>query len=127
MPRRAAPPGGEARSYPWGPSFTEWTDTDHRRHRILDALFKAAERHGLAVRTGDRRETYFAFGRERIDYKLREKQKQVRRPKTASEMRWTVAGDRTGTQVLEPTGFLVFTIETHLRDGPALSAAPSRR
>lgn len=101
----------------WGPTFTEWTDTDHRRHRILDALFKAAERHGLAVKTGDRRETYFVFGRERIDYKLREKQKQVRRPKTTSEMRWTVAGDRTWTQVLEPTGFLVFTIETHLGEG----------
>lgn len=34
----------------WGPSFTEWIEIDHRRHRILDALFKAAERHGGTVK-----------------------------------------------------------------------------
>lgn len=101
---------------PWRSPFNEWTETDHRRHRILDALFKAAERHGLTVKTDERRETYFAFGQERIDFKLREKQKQVRRPKTAIELRWTSPGDRTWTQVLEPTGTLVFTIETYLGD-----------
>lgn len=97
----------------WGPPFVEWTETDHRSHRILDTLFKAAMRHGLTVKTGDRRETFFAFGQQRIDYKLHEKQKQVRRPKTESEMRWFREGDRTWSQVLEPTGFLVFTIETY--------------
>lgn len=98
----------------WAPPFLDWTDTDHRRHRILHSLFTAAERHGLVVKAGERRETFFAFGPERIDYKLREKQKQVRRPKTADELRWSSPGDRTWKQVLEPTGLLVFTIETYL-------------
>ncbi|MGJ0454189.1 MAG: hypothetical protein ACR65T_13320 [Methylocystis sp.] len=100
----------------FGPIFTEWTDTDHRRHRILDALFKAAARQGLRAETGERGKTYFTSGRDKIEFKLREKQKQVRRPKTEGEMRWSLPGDRNWTQVLEPTGVLVFKIDSYLGD-----------
>jgi hypothetical protein len=99
----------------FGPAFTEWTATDDRKHRILDTLFKAVEHHGISVEAGGvQGETYFAFDRERIDYKLHEKSKQVRRPKTEAEMRWTFQGDKIWKQVLEPTGVLVFTIETYV-------------
>jgi hypothetical protein len=100
----------------FGPIFTEWTDTDHRRHRILDALFKAAMRQELRAETGERGKTYFSSGQDQIEFKLREKQKQVRRPKTKSEMRWSLPGERNWTQVLEPTGILVFKIDSYLGD-----------
>lgn len=90
----------------WGPTFTEWTETDHRRHRILDALFKAAARYGLKAEVGERRELYFMFGRERINFNLRERLKQVRRPKTETELRYSFSGGSGWTRELEPTGTL---------------------
>jgi len=100
----------------WGPTFTEWTETDHRRHRILDALFKAAARYGLKAEVGERRELYFMFGRERVNFKFRERLKQVRRPKTEKELRYSFSGDSGWTRELEPTGTLIFTIENYLGD-----------
>lgn len=104
---------------PWSTSIIEnlkWTESDHRRHRILDALFKAVERRGAIVKEKDRI-LYFEVSGERIDYKLREKQRQIRRPKTKEEMRWSISPDRNWAQELQPTGNLSFSIETYL---PAL-------
>ena len=93
-----------------------WTDTDRRAKRILSALFKAAEKHGVKV-IEENSVVYFVANGERIETKLREKLKRVRRPKTEDEKRWS-SPNRDWTAELTPTGLLVFSIETHV---PGLS------
>jgi hypothetical protein len=94
------------------------TDADQRRHRILDALFKTLERHLFKVKTGERREVYFEIDRERVDFDLREKQRQVRRSLTDEEKRRSFNPERPWRQELQPTGALLFLLKTHL--GPGL-------
>jgi hypothetical protein len=95
----------------------DWTESERRRHRILDALFNAAERQGIQVKQPDRFTVCFEASGERIDYKLSEKHKQVRTPKTPEEMKGLPPGARPWRQELRPTGLLSFSIETYL---PAL-------
>ena len=105
---------------PWrralGPS--DWTAIERRRHRVLDALFKAAERQGVAVKQPDRFTVCFEASGERVDFKLKEKQKQVRVPKTAEEIQRLRPGERTWRQQQQPTGTLSFSIETYLPSLP---------
>lgn len=100
---------------PWMRSFvTDFTETDHRRHRVLDALFKAVERQGGKATEGDRRELYVEMMGEKVEFQLREKQKQVRRPLNDSEKRWASKDDKGWRQELQPTGRFVFSIRTYL-------------
>jgi hypothetical protein len=69
----------------WGRQPEPFTDTDRRRHRILDTLFKALEAKGFTIKTEQYQPVWFEVQKERIDFQLREKQKQVRRPLTKSE------------------------------------------
>lgn len=92
----------------------DWTEGERRRHRILDALFKAAERQGIRVKQPDRFTVYFEASGERIDFKLRERQKQVRTPKTPDELKRLLPGEKAWRQELQPTGILSFSIETYL-------------
>jgi hypothetical protein len=104
---------------PWRRNLAppDWSESERRRHRILDALFKAAERQGTHIKQPDRFTVFFEASGERIDFKLREKQRQVRTPKTPEEMKWLLPGEKTWRQELQPTGILTFSIETYL---PAL-------
>src|SRR5262249_1620835 len=86
------------------------------RHRIFDALFKELERRGAKVKQTEQREAYAEVQGERIDFQLREKQKQVRRPLTDEEKRWR-SNDRGWKQELQNTGRLVFTIKNYLPAG----------
>jgi len=95
----------------------KFSDTDRRRHRILDALFKAVERQGATVRQGDRRQLFVETSGEKVEFQVREKQKQVRRPLTADEQRWRIAADKGWRQDLVSTGRLVFDIKTYLPAG----------
>lgn len=97
---------------PYRPALADWTESDHRQHRILDTIFRAAERNGLAVKSEHRSAFHFAYKTETIHCRLREKSKQVRRPMTADERRWSI-GDKDWTQALEPTGNLVFSFEDY--------------
>jgi hypothetical protein len=90
----------------------EFTETDRRKHRILDALFKAIERQGGKIRQGERRELLAEVSGEKIEFQVREKQKQERRPLTADEKRWRSADDKGWKQELVPTGRLSFEIKT---------------
>jgi hypothetical protein len=102
----------------WGSVVVpEFTDVDHRRHRILDALFKALEKRDFKINAGEHGQVYLETGRERIDFDLREKNRQIRRPLTEDEKRWGVFNDRPWRQELQPTGFLVFSIKTYLEPG----------
>ena len=59
---------------------------------------------------------YFEFQKERVDFQLREKQKQVRRPLTRKKRRhWNC--ERGWVQELQPTGALVFSIKTWFAEG----------
>jgi hypothetical protein len=110
----------EARNDPWRRqrlSELNFSEMDHRRHRILSTLFKTLEQHGFKVKLGDRHEVYFEIERERVDFKLREKQRRVRRPLTEDEKRYRFMSDRGWVQELQPTGTLIFTLETRLVDG----------
>ena len=95
---------------PWMRSLapSDWTESERRRHRILDALFKAAEKQGLSIRQPDRFSVYLEAAGERIDFKIKEKHKQVRTPRTAEETKRLLPGERTWRQLLQPTGPLVF-------------------
>jgi hypothetical protein len=95
----------------------EFTPVDRRRHRFLDVLFKALETQGLKVKVDEHRTVYFDSQKERIDYELREKQKQVRRPLTDDEKRWRFNPDRPWRQELQPSGILQFSLKTRLVDG----------
>jgi hypothetical protein len=79
-----------------------FSDIARREHRILDALFKAIEPLGFTIKTEQYLRAYLEFKNERIDYQIREKQKQVRRPLTEDEKRSSYNRDRGWIQELQP-------------------------
>jgi hypothetical protein len=101
---------------PWRRNMAppDWTESERRRHRLLDALFKAAERQGIRVKQPDRFTVYLEASGERIDFKLKEKHKQVRTPKSPEAMKRLLPGEKNWRQELKPTGMLSFSIETYL-------------
>jgi hypothetical protein len=107
-----------ARLDPWRrPSDYRFTEVEQRRHRIFDALFKTLERHGFKAKLGDRYEVYLEIEGERVDFDLRERKKQVRRPLTEEEKRSPYAPARGFVQEMQLTGELIFALKTHLVDG----------
>ena len=108
----------EARTDPWRrmSDVPDFSAIERRRHRFLDALFKALERHGFKARTGERGEVYLEVERERLEFDLKEKYRQVRRPLTEEEKKWGYNIDRPWKQESQPTGMLQFSIKTHLGD-----------
>jgi hypothetical protein len=105
----------EARRDAWGREPEPLTETDHRRHRILDTLFKTVEAKGIAVKQEEYpQRVYFEVQKERVDFQLREKQKQVRRPLTDWENSISYYCDRGWVQELQGSGLLIFTIKTWL-------------
>lgn len=89
-------------------------EADRRRHRILDTLFKALEKQGGKAKEGGRRDLFMEIQGESIEFQLREKQKQVRRPLNDSEKRWASKDDKGWRQELQPTNRLVLSIKTYL-------------
>lgn len=108
----------DARLYPWrSPSDYRFTAVEQRRHRIFDTLFKTLERHGFKAKLGDRHEVYLEIAGERVDFDLRERKKQVRRPLTEEEQRTHYTRERGFVQEMQLTGELIFSLKTHLVDG----------
>lgn len=97
----------------YGPAFQDWNESDLRQHRILDTIFRAVEKNGLSVIYEPRGKFHFTYEGEKIACRLREKNRQVRRPKTDDEKRWSLSDDKDWKQELEPTGNLVFTLEDY--------------
>lgn len=105
---------------PWRRQYLQpaaLTETDRRRHRILDTLFKALERQGFTIKVEQYQAVYLEVQKERIDFQLREKQKQVRRSLTDNEKDISYLRDQRWVQELQPSGTLIFTIKTWLADG----------
>lgn len=84
-----------------------WSELDRRRHRIMDAVLKELERRGGEVSdTGRGLQTVTIQG-EKIEFQIREKQRQVKVPSPyfSNSLRTEHVG----------TGHLVFAIKTYLR------------
>ncbi|TPL20962.1 hypothetical protein FJ945_19650 [Mesorhizobium sp. B2-4-9] len=100
---------------PWMRStyrLSEFTETDRRKHRILDALFKAIERQGGKVSQGERGVLFAEILGEKAEFQIREKQKRQKRPLTDDEKGWRRPGDNGWKQELVTTGRFVFEIKT---------------
>jgi hypothetical protein len=102
---------------PWRKNLmkpSEWSESVHREHRILDALFKVMEKHGASVKEDERHQLFFEVNGEKIEFQIRQKQKQTRRPLNENEQRWRIPGDSDWRRELQPTGKLVLSIKTYL-------------
>lgn len=107
-----------ARHDPW---FRDWyaaidkTDLDKRRLRILSALFKALEARGYKLINSEprRHDVAIGLGDEKLEVKLEERVRQVRRPLTEGEKKNRGYGpaEKKWTQEKVPTGQLVLTIK----------------
>ncbi len=93
-------------------SPSEFTEMDRRKHRILDALFKAIERQGGKVKQEERGVLFAEVLGEKVEFQVREKLKQERRPLTDDERRWRSSGANGWKKELVPTGRLIFEIKT---------------
>lgn len=88
----------------------DFTSNDRRRHRVLQALFRALERQGAMISETDRGQLNANFEEEAIQFELREKLRQVTRSLTDEEKRWETWNRSGLRKELEPTGFFQFTI-----------------
>jgi hypothetical protein len=106
----------EARTDPWRrmSDVPDFSAIERRRHRFLDALFKVLERQAFKAKIGERGEVYLEVERERLEFELKEKYRQVRRPLTEEEKKWGYNIDRPWKQELQPAGILQFSIKTHV-------------
>ena len=94
-----------------------FTELEHRRHRILDTLFKELEKRGFEIKTERYRGAWLGIGGERVDFLLHEHIRQERRPLTPEQKRNLLYSNQQWTQVKVPTGNLMFVIKTHLGSG----------
>lgn len=102
---------------PWRKSMIDpgaMSEADHRRHRIMDTLFKTLEGLGGNAKENERHELSIIVQGEEIEFQLRQKMKQVRRPLNEDEKRWSLRDDKGWRQELQPTGLLVFSSKTYL-------------
>lgn len=84
------------------------SDLDRRRHRILDSLFRTLEAKGAKISEAEKGLLRVTIDGERIDFQVREKNKQVRIPPSDKRSSYL-------SQELVGTGKLVFAIRTYLR------------
>lgn len=101
------------RNDPFTVKVEDFTPLDDRRHRVLDALFKALEKQGARIKEEGRAGLSAEIQGEKIEFQLRSKLKQIKRPLNEREKRWKLPGDKDWKQELEPTGRLVFSITTY--------------
>lgn len=94
-----------------------FTPQERRRHRMLDALLKALEAQKIVVAESERLELFATSGREKIEFQLRTKLQQVRRPLTADEQSWRSPGDKDYKLELVETDILIFEVKSWLPGG----------
>lgn len=85
-----------------------WSELDMRRHRLLDAIFKAVEERGGSISKGDKGLARATIEGEKIDFLIREKSRQVKVPPDDNRRSYM-------TTDLVGTGKLVLAIRTYLR------------
>jgi hypothetical protein len=93
--------------------------TESRRLRILSTLFNELEKRGHSVLPAPNPRGNIAVKllEEAVEFSLKERQKQSRVALTPEEKRYSFGLERGWRQVLEPTGKLVFMIQSWLDSG----------
>lgn len=90
---------------------------ERRRLRVLDALFKALESNQIKVTQNEQRVLHASSGKEKIEFQLRVKLRQVKRPLDADELRRYRSGDKDDRLEFEETEVLIFEIKSWLPGG----------
>jgi hypothetical protein len=98
-------------------ALLQYTDLELRRYRILNTLFKELEGRGCKIHASQFHVPWIEIGAERIDFKLYEKCRHVRRPLTDEEKKSWLNARRTSMREEVRTGYLVFKITTFLGSG----------
>ena len=101
----------------WGngrATVPDFSAEDHRRHRILNALFRALEAGSHPVTEPRRGSLEVRLGGKSISFRLREKLKQVQRPLTDEEKRWGFYARKGYRTETVGSGFLIFEIQSRL-------------
>ncbi|QGP80289.1 hypothetical protein GL174_10900 [Sphingobium sp. CAP-1] len=96
---------------------TPFSSQERRRLRVLDALFKALEDNQIKVTQNEQRALHASSGDEKIEFQLRVKLRQVKRPLNANELRRHRSGDKDYQLAFEETDILIFEIKTWLPGG----------
>lgn len=89
-----------------------WSELDRRRHRLLDAVFKALETRGGAVSDVGNGVQRVTIAGQKVDFQIREKMEQSKVLVAEQDRPYYSRGFRTE---LIGTGRLVFAIKTYLR------------
>ena len=126
-----------SRHRPWGSgraTVPDFSDEDHRRHRILNALFRALEADNHTVTEARHGELEVKLGGKPVSFRLREKLKQVQRPLTDDEKRWGYHAKKGYRTETVGSGFLIFEIQSRrpgrldcLAGGPDRGRRPAAR
>ena len=93
-----------------------FSSLERRRQRFLSTLFKEAEKLGYKVRGEAPHNLSLETGHNEVEFTLRERIKQVRRPLTDEE-KARYSSTRNWRQEKVATGELVFTLKTYLGAG----------
>ncbi|KTR81558.1 hypothetical protein NS277_16475 [Novosphingobium barchaimii] len=94
-----------------------FTDQERRRLRLLDGLIKGLERNGVSLTKGERRELAAKSGGETIEFQLRIKHQQVRRPVNDTDPSWLRRSGESHVLELQETEAQILEIDTYLPDG----------
>lgn len=106
-----------SRHRPWGSgraTVPDFSDADHRRHRILNALFQALEADNHTVSEARHGGLEVKLGGKPVSFRLREKLKQIQRPLTDDEKRWGYHAKKGYRTETVGSGFLIFEIQSRL-------------
>jgi hypothetical protein len=90
---------------------------ERREQRILDTLYKELERRGFKIRGQALHQVSVEIGKEKVEFTLRERIRQIRRPLTDEEKGGIFYQNQQWRQEKLPTGELIFTLKTHLGSG----------
>jgi len=107
----------------WGRSTLltkAFSSLERRQQRFLSTLFKEAEKLGYKVKGEAPYNTVLETGQNRIEFALRERVRQVRRPLSDAEKSTPYNSGRSWTQERIATGELIFAFKTFL--GPGLTS-----
>lgn len=80
-------------------------------------MFKALEAHQIKITENGQRVLHASSGSEKIEFQLRVKLRQVKRPLTPDELRWHRSGDKDYKLEFEETDALIFEIKSWLPGG----------
>lgn len=106
-----------SRHRPWGSgraTVSDFSGEDHRRHRILNALFRALEASDHTVTEARHGGLEVELGGKPVSFRLREKLKQIQRPLTDDEKRWGYHAKKGYRTETVGSGFLIFEIQSRL-------------